>query len=62
LDDKLLGVSEQCQENINVDAVVSQMADKDVRRAGLRGIVPNDVAVTGIAGCGPSVRHIEEQV
>jgi hypothetical protein len=62
LNDKLLSVGEQCQENINVNIVVSQMADADRCRASLRCIVPNDVAITGIATRRTCVGKIKEQV
>jgi hypothetical protein len=60
LNNNLLSLNEQCQENLNVNAIVSQMADVDRCGAGLCGIVPSDVAITRIAAGSARIRHIEE--
>jgi hypothetical protein len=61
LNDKLLRDSQQCQKQINVCAVIRQMADIDIGRVDLSGVLPKNVTVTGIARCGPSISHVEKQ-
>jgi hypothetical protein len=61
LDDKLLSLNQQGQEDVNVNISVSKMADVDERRAGLRSVVPNDVAITRIAARRTRVGAVQEQ-
>jgi hypothetical protein len=61
LDDKLFCNSQQCQKQVNVRSIVSQMADIDECGACLGGALPKNVAITRIARCGSSVRHIKKQ-
>jgi hypothetical protein len=58
LDDNLLSCRKKRQENINVDVVVSQVADVKLRGAGLGGVVPKDVAIAGVARRCASVRKV----
>jgi hypothetical protein len=62
LNDKLFSVGEQRQENINVDIIVSQMADIDRSRARLCGVVPNNVAIARIAARGGRIGAIQKQI
>jgi hypothetical protein len=52
---------EQCQKNINVDVVVSQVADVDAGGAGLRGIVPKKIAIGRITRRSRSVGPVKKQ-
>jgi hypothetical protein len=62
LDDDLLANAQERQENVHVHIVVSEVADIDLRGAGLDGVVPKKIAVVGIAGSGKSIGEIQEQV
>jgi hypothetical protein len=44
-----LARSYEGQEDVDVHVVVGQVADVQLRSRNLRGVVPQDVAVTGIA-------------
>jgi hypothetical protein len=55
LDDDLLANAQKRQENINVDVVVRQVADINLRSAGLRSCIPKNVAVTRITRSCPGV-------
>jgi hypothetical protein len=48
LDNDLFPDAQERQENVDVHIVVGQVADIDLRGACLRGVVPENVAVTGI--------------
>jgi hypothetical protein len=61
LDDNLFANRKKRQENINVDIVVSQVANVDLRGAGLRGIVPKKIAVIWIARSSKRIGKIQEQ-
>jgi hypothetical protein len=61
LDDDLFANVQKGQEDVDVYAVIRQMADVDLRGAGLRGIVPDNVAVAGVARRGPRVGAVQEQ-
>jgi hypothetical protein len=60
LDDNLFANSQQRQENVDVDVVVRQVADIDLRGACLGCIVPKDVAVAGVSRRCASVRQEQE--
>jgi hypothetical protein len=62
LNDKLLSVREQCQKDVDVDVGISQVTDVDRSRAGLRCIVPDDVAITGIAAGRCRIGTVQEQI
>jgi hypothetical protein len=62
LDDDLFADAQKRQENINIHIVVSQMADVDLRGASLRGRIPKNVTVAGVAARCAGVRPIQEQV
>jgi hypothetical protein len=61
LDDDLLTNVQKRQENINVYAVIRQVADVDLGGAGLRSVIPKNVAVAGVARRGPCVGAVQEQ-
>jgi hypothetical protein len=48
----------QRQKNININAILSQMADIEACGADLRGIVPKEMAIAGVARCRPRIRLI----
>jgi hypothetical protein len=62
LDDDLFADAQKRQENINVHVIVSQMADVDLRGAGLRARIPENVTVAGVAARRASVGTIQEQI
>jgi hypothetical protein len=62
LNDDLFADGQQRQKNINVDVVVGEVADVDLRGAGLGRIVPDNITVARIARGGASVGKIEEQI
>jgi hypothetical protein len=60
LDDDLLANREKRQEDVNVHIVVSEVADIDLRGAGLGRGVPKDVTVARIAGSRTRVGAVKE--
>ena len=62
LDDELLRHCQQGQEQINVRPVIRQMADVDLRGAGLRPVVPKQEPIARIPGGRCSVCSVEEQI
>jgi hypothetical protein len=61
LDDDLFANVQKRQEDVDVYAVIRQMADVDLRGAGLRSVVPDNVAVAGVARRGSRVGAVQEQ-
>jgi hypothetical protein len=62
LDDDLFADAQKAQKNINVDVVVSEVADIDLRGACLDGVVPEKVAIIWVAGNGKSIGKIKKQI
>jgi hypothetical protein len=62
LDDDLFADAQKAKKNINVDIIVSKVADIDLRGAGLDGVVPEKVAVIWVAGSGKSIGKIKKQI
>jgi hypothetical protein len=49
LNDNSFSLSKQSQKDVNIFVVICQMADVDTGRVNLRGIVPQDISIAGIA-------------
>jgi hypothetical protein len=62
LNDDLFADAQKRQENINIHIIVSQMADVDLRGAGLRARIPENVTIAGVSTCRASVGAIQEQI
>jgi hypothetical protein len=60
LDYDLLANIQKRQEDVDVYAVIRQMADVDLCGAGLSGVVPENVTVAGVARRGPRVGAVQE--
>ena len=54
------GVLDQGQENVNVLPTIRKVIDVDRCGAGLGGVVPQHVAIAGIAGSGSCVGLVVE--
>jgi hypothetical protein len=61
LDDELLASTQQRQENININAVIGQVADIDLRGADLSSGIPKKMPVAWIAGSCGGIGLIKEQ-
>jgi hypothetical protein len=62
LNDELFCIRQKRQEDINVDVVISQMADGNAGRTCLRCVVPNDVPITRIAASCSRIGTVQEQI
>jgi hypothetical protein len=49
------------QEDVDVHVICGQVADVQLRSRNLRGVVPQDVAVTGVAASGRRIGFVLEQ-
>jgi hypothetical protein len=56
------GLLQQRQENINVNVVVSQVADVDACGAGLCAVIPKNVTIIWIPGCRSGVSPVKKQI
>jgi hypothetical protein len=62
LNDNLLSLNQQGQEDVDVNISISKMADVNRSRTGLGGIVPDDVAIAGVAASCCRVGAVQEQI
>jgi hypothetical protein len=60
LNDNLFCFRNESQEDVDVYIVVCQVADIDLRRTGLRHVIPKNVTVTGVSRRGACICPVQK--
>jgi hypothetical protein len=60
LNNDFFSLLKQSQENINVNAIVGQMANIDLGSRCLCAAIPKQISIAGVARCGTRVSFIKE--
>jgi hypothetical protein len=55
-------LGKKSQKDVNIRAIVRQMADVEACGANLRRIIPKQIAISRIAGCATRIGFIKEQI